>query len=425
MRKLIFIICALIVGSPTISFAQVTPVTPVPPNTAKNAVIETVARVTENNLTVAATTALFLKRPSGTIDSQGNLIGQKPTDDNRFAIDCTTSKGSCDELYPATAKVKDLEDNNKTVAAATNYYYVPGASTFSRGGNLAPATARVYLDGLVIAKTDGWLFTNSITQVLGNVFAKDGTSGKQLDLGNRGVASGGQGIGGFNAFATVEGYKIDPNATIAWQKNDVNKNAAMSSAIANISQNATDISQITGTFNLNPMPDQAGNLNPRSVQIDSSNPEGRVWNYTGPTDLVLTGVKFLGKGTLLVRGKNVIIGSGVTVSSPNNLGLIVVDGGGVTISADAEAFSGVIFCPGTMASAQNRLSGSKDGLVTIEGGTNQLIFRGSIVADSLDLQTRSIGPSGFGVALRYDQRVYQSPPPGFSNLGIVVPQEVR
>ena len=224
----------------------------------------------------------------------------------------------------------------------------------------------------------------------------------------------------------VYSYDFDRNSVVYWDRTNPDKNKAMNDNIKKLlgdQENHIPKADIVCEIN-------AGDLKAENLYLDnpdcnigasSSNsawPNGRVWHVAADSDIEIIG-NIRSKGTLIVdfKGASGTVristksGESDSFRGDSSLGLMVINGGNVEFTKDAEKYNGIIFAPG---------SSSSGGTVSFAEGGASIKIRGSIVADQINFHPRTKDSRGYAVTIYTDAQILGSTLPGFENIMSVI-----
>ncbi|MBI4185427.1 hypothetical protein HY524_00040 [Candidatus Berkelbacteria bacterium] len=224
--------------------------------------------------------------------------------------------------------------------------------------------------------------------IRGDVYSGGSVSDISVDPGS--VVSATGTISGVGSNNTIPGYTRDVVEETSSLLERLVKEKAVSLPIG-----GSNTITLSGPFNLNPK----SRTNPTDTADNTANPDGGVWYVPG--NLLLRGVTFTGRGTIIVDGSVTVDamsgGAGTQYSGATSL-LGVVARGSVARSQAGD----ITIAPGqTLVGAFYAPAG------TVRIGKNVTVPQGLFVGKSVVLGSENI-------FLTYDGRITKRPPLGFS-----------
>ncbi len=329
--------------------------------------------------------------------------------------------------------------------------FEPSKSFGGVGYNL---TTRVEANNKTLAVNRLALLSNPFAAIFGNVFAgecKD-ESCRKLNFGQKGIGTSENNLGGTNLQYQFPGYLIQANSVLSWDSCDASTPSSIpycNSVVQNIIDDALAKANCTLSFSV-----ASANYVSTNLGFELNGKNGNVSCTRG--DLTRFGASHDGivivqnnknsftftlkptpgspgilnlhdVGTVIVYGDIVIDGNTkyINPSANNSVGFIalgkkddngIAHGGTITIKGSAKNIAGSFFAPG------------ENGKIVIEGGANSLIVKGVFAAKTFELNKRTGGVPGvtndgdnlgniatgnYNVAILYDPRLQNNPPPGF------------
>lgn len=306
--------------------------------------------------------------------------GMAFTNSESYSTDNTTGLGNIFPIEDFLSFARTVVRYNTGTGQESNlsysgsYVYIRGLGPKSRGGNLLSLPARMKNDTATVIATDqSYVLYNPAFYLFGNLFSGDSLA-ENLDFSSRHSSVANTNFPSdmsskLNSEASLYKYYFDQNSVLYWDNSSSTseteyKNKQMTESIKSLIDNKpSEFCDLSGLSNedvkymLSDTKDAY--LNNRNCFInqapvtDSSNiyPNGRVWYLTPSGDITLSATLH-NQGTIIVDYKNLNAGT-VRIATKNSdfttgakIGLIVINGGKVLFTKEAEAFNGVIFDPG-------------------------------------------------------------------------------
>ncbi|HLB32091.1 MAG TPA: hypothetical protein VJL27_00905 [Patescibacteria group bacterium] len=294
------------------------------------------------------------------------------------------------------------------------------------------------------------LLANPFIAIFGNIFAGQCTDStnpddtnagsadnncRKLNFGQKGIGTSANNLGGTNLQYQIPGYLIQSNSVLSWKSCDANTplcNAVIQNIVddavarANCTINRRSVTTTNSTANnlgFKLISDNStGSCRVEDLNSVGASEEGIVIIKNNQSTFTFTIKPSSGTlnlrdiGTVIVYGDIVVEGDTKYGSAADSIGFIALGkdgkGGTITIKSNASNIAGSFFAPGL------------NGKIIFEGGSNSLIAKGVFAATNFTLNKR-IGlvpgsgpngeslPSNYNVAILYDPRLQNNPPPGF------------
>jgi hypothetical protein len=312
--------------------------------------------------------------------------------------------------------------------------YLRGSGQKSRGGTLV--SLPVKMTDMSGAKTffsdQFYLLYNPLFYIFGNMFSGSTPTSTAFDFGHGSsvVSTGDFGNEKLNSAASLYNYYFDQESVIFWDRGNQDKNAAMENNISRIlgteSSRPDDLCVLPSLLSANRLsgapPVYLNNKSCSLIGVDNSSvwPSGRVWYLKAISDIEISSTIAKG-GTLVVDFSDASYVPTVKINTQENdfandsfLGLIVINGGRVEFTADAEYFRGAVFVPGRSDSDPQRLEG--EGRIIFAEDGRPLKIRGSLIADEIDFNKRQKNDKEYAVSVYSDSALVNSRIPGFEKL---------
>jgi len=334
-----------------------------------------------------------------------------------------------DELAFAFTRVL-LTEPNQVASSVPSYLYLRGSGQKSRGGTLISLPVRMtdMSESSIFFSDQFYLLYNPLFYIFGNMFSGSSPSSTAFDFGHgsSAISTGDFGNEKLNSASSLYNYYFDEKSVIFWDRNNKDKNTAMEGNISRIlgtqELRPDDLCQLDSANSLRNSTIYLNNQSCSLVQTDNSSiwPSGRVWYLKANSDVEISSTIKKG-GTLVVDFSEASYVPTVKIntqegdfSNDSFLGLIVINGGKVEFTGDAEYFRGAVFVPGRGDSDPERRDG--EGKIVFAEDGRPLKIRGSLIADEIDFNKRQKNDKEFAVSVYADSALVNSRIPGFERL---------
>ena len=316
--------------------------------------------------------------------------------------------------------------------------FEPSKSYGGIGYNL---TTEVKVDGKLYATNRLALLSNPFIAIFGNIFAGDcaadasGNTCRKLNFGQKGIGTSANNLGGTNLQYQIPGYLIQSNSVLSWKSCDANTplcNSVIQDIIddtvarANCTINRRSVTTTNSTANnlgFKLISDNStGSCRVEYLNSVGASEEGIVIIKNNQSTFTFTIKPSSGTlnlrdiGTVIVYGDIVVEGDTKYGSAADSIGFIALGkdgkGGTIIIKGNTSKIAGSFFAPGS------------NGKIIFEVGSSSLVAKGVFAATNFDLNKRNAPitgssddgdsiPGNYNVAILYDPRLQNNPPPGF------------
>lgn len=340
-----------------------------------------------------------------------------------------------DELVKeeAAIKTKDGVAQDKT----PSFLYKTSSGQNTRGGLLGsyPVSITDKTGNIVLGSESSYIFYNPLYYVFGNVFSGGSSTSRAFDYNsnNSSIASKDGDTNKLNDEATLYNYNFDEDSLIYWDRTNADKNEQMyqninkyiSSPKPSIVCDMKSLGLSKASFS-NVFYTKNKDCNPSGVTYSSDlYPNGRIWYYKAEPSVdgneITLNTHFIGTGTIIFDFSAYGSGSTPVVNVKKigasysdylgSLGLIVINGGNVSLADSLQRYAGIIFVPGSQ-------SGSGGEINFVQGGKS-LTINGSLVADKIVFNTRQKNNKGYGAMIYSNSKILASLP-GFEAISSVL-----
>jgi len=392
--------------------------------------------ITKNEL-VQARAVLSKSDGSGAYASSDNYLLVRGSD--YLASDSASAKLDDPEnrVFPINDQLSPSEatySSGDMSLSAPFYVYKRGFGGKSRGGNLLSLPVSVKsASGQELAFNQSYILYNPAFYLFGNIFSGNSYAGNAMDFNSRFNSVTNKALdktNKTNSESAQYDYNFDKNSVIYWDStNSIYKNSQMQQSLEAYTkipapevvctESATDLGG-SGARLLNLQTKNCTNFK-TSPTTDETWANGRVW-YVEVTasdistiDIGKSGVltNIYGHGTIFVnfnngRDDNNVIVNNLKFADGAKMGLVVT-GGRVSFSAEAQSFKGAIFNPG------GKISFVKDG--------RPMKIYGSLVSDEIEFNSRQKSfdetTQEYGIMIYNDAALLNQPLPGFEGLNSI------
>jgi len=403
-------------------------------NFSKNRLYNLRATVGNGTTTYGSYTQTLLHRPSADAGVSSDLLPLDST--SQYEREVTPANPSSG-IGPQPVMLQSFVTDNPMLINS-HRQFEPSKSYGGIGYNLK---TQVKVGDTLYAVNRLALLANPFIAIFGNIFAGDcaadasGNTCRKLNFGQKGIGTSANNLGGANLQYQIPGYLIQSNSVLSWKSCDANT-PLCNAVIQNIIDDA--LRRANCTINRRSVTTTNSTANNLGFKLVTDNNSGScrvedLNSFGTPKDGVViiknnrSALTFIFKptsgtlnlydtGTVIVYGDIMIDGNTRYGSASDSVGFIALGiegkGGTITIKGNTSRVAGSFFAPGP------------NGKIVFEGGSNSLIAKGVFAATNFDLNKRNTTitgssddgdsiPGNYNVAILYDPRLQNNPPPGF------------